>query len=347
MENITNKLNAAIDYIEKHLTEEIDQRELARAACCSYFDVGRMFSLIAGISLADYIRRRRLTMAGLELKYENAKVIDVALKYGYDSPVSFTRAFQTFHGINPSALSREAEIPKVFPRLIYQIQAKEVLDMIRTDTITVNGKKYAASYFGEEEMTSWTTDYLKREFWRLEDVGEDFKDKPEHNDVLPYNNYPPLNIELGQVFVVDSHRKDGTVERFYYIADGTVWENLPCTRRILPDYLHPLRTDKLIVAGKELNASYFGEIDMSEWSEYATKREYWRLENAGELFKNCDTCYEVLPYNNYPPIKFEEGQIFAVDYHTKAGPVERVFYIADGTVWDGMTCTRKLVPQFD
>ena len=102
MENITEKLNLVIDYIECHLMEDIDSKRIEQIACCSYYDIGRIFSLIADINISDYIRKRRLTLAGAELKSGNAKVIDIALKYGYKSPVSFARAFQCFHGFNPS-----------------------------------------------------------------------------------------------------------------------------------------------------------------------------------------------------------------------------------------------------
>jgi len=110
MENITQRMNLVIDYIETHLTSEIDPKEIERLACCSYFDVGRIFSLIAGINISDYIRKRKLTLAGTELKRDHAKVIDIAQKYGYDSPVSFARAFQAFHGFNPSIANKEEAI---------------------------------------------------------------------------------------------------------------------------------------------------------------------------------------------------------------------------------------------
>ena len=136
MENIAEKLNLVIDYLESHLTEEINQAKIAQIACCSYYDVGRIFSLIADISISDYIRRRRLTLAGSELKYSGAKVIDVALKYGYDSPVSFARAFQSFHGFNPSLATKDDAALNVFPRLIYQICVKEVHEAMKKDVIT-------------------------------------------------------------------------------------------------------------------------------------------------------------------------------------------------------------------
>ncbi len=343
MENIAEKLNLVIEYIESHLTNEIDQDKIAKIACCSYYDVGRIFSLIAGINISDYIRKRRLTMAGVELKYNGARVIDVALKYGYDSPISFARAFQAFHGFNPSLASKSDTILNMFPRLIYQICVKEVLEVMKKEIITINGKEYEASYFGESDMSSWSDEFSKRKYWRLENAYDDFKDKPKLEHVLPYNNYPPVNIEIGQIFVIDYYKSNGIVERRYYISDGTVWKDMPCTCEFVPEYLQPIRIDKITICGKEYEASYFGEQDMSYWSDYATKREFWRLENIDDQFENCEKLKEVLPYNNYPPIKIEEGQFFVIDYHTKNGTTERRYYIADGTVWQDMPSTRQVI----
>lgn len=233
MESIAEKLNSVIDYIEKHLNEEIDHAKIAQIACCSYYDIGRIFSLLAGINISDYVRKRKLTLAGIELKYDGAKVIDVALKYGYDSPVSFARAFQSFHGFNPSLASRSDAILNVFPRLIYQICVKEVLEEMKKERITVNGKEYEASYFGESDMSSWSDEFCKRRYWRLENAYDDFKDNPMRRSVLPYNNYPPINIEIGQVFVIDYHTRKGTIDRRYYIADGTVWQDMQSTRQFI------------------------------------------------------------------------------------------------------------------
>jgi len=97
--NTVEKLNAVIDYIEKHITEELDLNQLAGIAYSSLYDFQRMFMFIAEISVAEYIRKRRLTLAGLDLQQHNATVTDAALAYGYESPVSFARAFQAYHGV--------------------------------------------------------------------------------------------------------------------------------------------------------------------------------------------------------------------------------------------------------
>ena len=95
-------MNDALNYIEENLTNDIDFNEVARLAFCSEYHFQRMFSFLAGITLSEYIRRRRLTLAAFELNNSNIRVIDVAIKYGYNSPDSFTRAFQNLHGITPS-----------------------------------------------------------------------------------------------------------------------------------------------------------------------------------------------------------------------------------------------------
>ena len=88
-----NGMQRALAYIEEHLTEEIDYEEVAKQSFSSSFYFQRVFSILCGYTLGEYIRNRRLTLAGAELQSENAKVIDVALKYGYESPDSFAKAF--------------------------------------------------------------------------------------------------------------------------------------------------------------------------------------------------------------------------------------------------------------
>lgn len=86
-------LQRAIDYIENHLTDEIDYERIAQQAAYSTFYFQRIFSALCDISVGDYIRRRRLTLAGRNLNISKEKVIDVVLKYGYENPEAFTRAF--------------------------------------------------------------------------------------------------------------------------------------------------------------------------------------------------------------------------------------------------------------
>lgn len=106
----------ALDYTEANLTEEIDYETVARQACSSPFHFQRMFGLLCGFSLGDYIRMRRLTLAAEDLMSGGDKVIDIALKYGYDTPESFSRAFLRFHGISPTSARRGGTV-KSFSRL--------------------------------------------------------------------------------------------------------------------------------------------------------------------------------------------------------------------------------------
>lgn len=95
-------ISNAINYIEAHLTEELDYEQIAKESFSSSFHFQRVFSILCGYTLGEYIRYRRLTLAGAELASTRCKVIDVAYKYGYDTPESFSRAFQKFHGVSPS-----------------------------------------------------------------------------------------------------------------------------------------------------------------------------------------------------------------------------------------------------
>ena len=114
-------LQKAIDYIEKHLTEEIDYKKVAAESFSSSYHFQRVFSILCGYTLGEYIRLRRLSLAGAELASGKEKVIDVALKYGYDSPDSFAKAFQKFHGIPPSQARADGKILKSFSRLSIKI----------------------------------------------------------------------------------------------------------------------------------------------------------------------------------------------------------------------------------
>ena len=93
---------ASIDYIEQNLTEELDIEKIAEKAALSSFYYQRIFGALCGMTVGEYIRARRMTLAAQELSGSDHRVIDVAIKYGYDSPDSFAKAFQRFHGITPT-----------------------------------------------------------------------------------------------------------------------------------------------------------------------------------------------------------------------------------------------------
>ncbi len=123
------RLNEAIGYIEEHLTQGIDYEQLGRIACCSSYHFQRMFTYMAGVPLSEYIRRRKMSLAAVDLQGKDMKIIDVAGKYGYSSPTAFNRAFQSVHGIAPSAVRNEGVPVKSFPAITFKITVKGVEEM--------------------------------------------------------------------------------------------------------------------------------------------------------------------------------------------------------------------------
>lgn len=123
------RLNEAVSYIEEHLTEEMDYGQLGKIAGCSAYHFQRMFGYMANIPLSEYIRRRRMSLAAIDLQDKQQTVLSVALKYGYQSPTAFNRAFQSVHGIAPSLVRGEGISVKSFPPLLFQITIKGVEEM--------------------------------------------------------------------------------------------------------------------------------------------------------------------------------------------------------------------------
>ncbi len=139
------RLNESIRYIEENLAGDIGYDQAAKIACCSTFHYQRMFSYIAGIPLSEYIRRRRMTVAAFDLQSGGIRVIDAALKYGYESPTAFNRAFQSVHGVSPSMAREEGVQLKAFPRISFTISIKGDAEMNyrieKRDAFTIVGVK--------------------------------------------------------------------------------------------------------------------------------------------------------------------------------------------------------------
>lgn len=123
------KMNAAMDYIEDNLNGNIDIWKAARLAHCSEYHFRRMFSFVAGVPVSEYIRRRRMTLAALELQQTKSTVEDVAKEYGYSSPDGFTRAFQSMHGISPSQVHENRYSVKAWPRMTFYLTIKGGTEM--------------------------------------------------------------------------------------------------------------------------------------------------------------------------------------------------------------------------
>ena len=123
------RFNNVINYIEENITQQIDYGEIAKIACCSSYHFQRMFTYMAGIPLSEYIRKRKMSLAAVDLQSGNEKVIDIAGKYGYNSPTAFNRAFQSIHRISPSAVKSGNVYVKSFPPLSFKIVVKGVEEL--------------------------------------------------------------------------------------------------------------------------------------------------------------------------------------------------------------------------
>ena len=189
-------LQRSIDYMEEHILEPITYEDVAKHVYMSSYHFHRTFSLVTGITANEYIRNRRLSMAGQELSVSDAKVIDIALKYGYDSPESFTKAFTRFHVITPNVARRAGMKLKSFNRLLikikleggtimdYRIEKREGFKLLTKVT------KFRNEIISEEGNTEIP------DFWKeCGDNGtfEDLKQNASNNDI--YGACAPISKE--------------------------------------------------------------------------------------------------------------------------------------------------------
>lgn len=159
-------IQAAIDYIEGHLTEELDVHHIAARAYVSAYHFQRLFSAMCGLTLGEYIRRRRLTLAAQELS-RGGKVIDAAMKYGYDSPDSFARAFKRFHGVLPSQAAQPGVTLHSFAPVKINLNQEggTMLEyrIVEKAAFTVVGyKKQFNSETSYQEIPKWWDEVLAR-----------------------------------------------------------------------------------------------------------------------------------------------------------------------------------------
>ena len=127
--NHLDDMQRAVDFIEENLLADISYQDAAQYLFLSGYHFHRLFSLAAGIPASDYIRRRRLSLAGQELVSSDTKIIDLALRYGYETPESFSKAFASFHGCSPTAARRGEGTLRLFNRLRINEQAEGGLSM--------------------------------------------------------------------------------------------------------------------------------------------------------------------------------------------------------------------------
>ena len=149
----TDGICRAIDYIESNITEDLSITDIAGQAFMSAYYFQKGFSMLCGFTVGEYIRQRKLSLAGSELVSTGGKIIDVALKYGYDSPDSFAKAFSRFHGITPTAAIRNGALIKTFARfkIIISLEGGYIMDykIVEKESFTIVGMsknfQYASS----------------------------------------------------------------------------------------------------------------------------------------------------------------------------------------------------------
>lgn len=118
------RMNQAMEFIEQHLTEDLDYEKIADISGCPSYYFQKVFLYMTDMTLSEYIRRRRLSLAAVELQKNNGTVLDVSVKYGYESPTAFNRAFKKFHGVAPSALKTQNAPFKSYPPLRFTVSVQ-------------------------------------------------------------------------------------------------------------------------------------------------------------------------------------------------------------------------------
>ncbi|WP_297988337.1 AraC family transcriptional regulator [Oscillibacter sp.] len=198
------RLNDAMSYVEENLTGEISLEGAARRAACSAYHFQRMFPYMTGISFSEYVRRRRMTAAAMDLA-EGAKVIDTATRYGYDSPTAFNRAFQSVHRLPPSAAQARGAALRAFPPITF--------------TLSIKGEN-AMEYRIEEQASFRVVGFAMRETMTLEDC---FKKVPgfwgQTAGELP--RLAALMDGSGPMGILGVSACDGGAFSGYYIAAAT------------------------------------------------------------------------------------------------------------------------------
>lgn len=186
---IIKYLNNAIEYIEDNLDSTIEIDEIAKAAFTSRYHFQRMFHAITGFTLAEYIRNRRLTLAGEELSSKDAKITEIAIKYGYESPDAFAKAFQRLQGVTPSKIKKGNVRLKAFPKLSFQISVKGGCEM---DYRIVEKDEFKV--FGVDFLTTIVDNALYKE---IPEFCDKIWDDETHRKINEFLGYSKMHMLQG------------------------------------------------------------------------------------------------------------------------------------------------------
>jgi AraC family transcriptional regulator len=274
----TTRMNRALDYIEENIAADIDLKQAARLALCSLNNFSNIFLSTTGIQLSEYIRRRRLSLAALELQNSDAKIIDISLKYGYSSPTAFNRAFQNQHKVSPQ-YARSRKIPLVtYPRISLQINVKGDTEMkIRIE------KKSAFTVAGIKKTFRNDTENMLPGFW--EETPKETYDKLRSLANADPKWFVGVCADFG-----DSHEFD------YYIAVATT-NTVP---EGLVKYVVPAATWAILEKDGD-----FLELHSRFWKEWLPSSGYRRADETipdVEVYPDADMPKENFNYEMWFPI---------------------------------------------
>ncbi|WP_346934115.1 AraC family transcriptional regulator [Clostridium sp.] len=199
-----NRMTQVIDYIEEHITDDLDYSDVAQIVCCSAYQFGRIFSYVVGTSLSEYIRNRRLSLAAVDLQSKKFKVIDVAIKYGYNSPESFARAFREMHGVSPKEAFTFGVKLRLYPRITFHISIKgdvemeyriEEKEIIKGVGIVKNFGKWTSN----NEAKNWKNRMGERwDFW------DEFLYGGMNNQIAEYQLYRAPFYQMGVIHTLNN-----------------------------------------------------------------------------------------------------------------------------------------------
>lgn len=198
------RITEVIDYIEDHITENFDYSEIGKIVTCNVYQFSRIFAYIVGVPLSEYIRNRRLSFAAIELQTGKFKVINIAMKYGYNSPESFSRAFRELHGITPREACKPGMKLRMYPRLTFHISIKGDVDMEyrieeKGKIIGVGSVRNFGKWTANSVAENWKENMSERwEFWN------EFLDSGLDSKIAGYNLYRKPFYQMGVVHTLDN-----------------------------------------------------------------------------------------------------------------------------------------------
>ena len=265
------RLTRALDYIENHLADDINLDIAAKLAFSNRNDLSNMFSVITGMPLSEYIRRRRLSLAALELLNSDEKIIDIALKFGYNSPTAFSRAFQNQHKASPQYVRSRGIFVTTYPRISFQINIKGESSMNcrieRKPAFKIVGVKqtYRNDAIENKIPDFWT--YLPKATYDL--------------IISQANNEPTGMLGLCANF-------DGKHEFDYYIAVSST--------KPTPEGLEEIEIPEITWATFEGESDFMGLINRV-WQEWFPSSGYRRADN---VIPDIEVYYDYdFPKDNY------------------------------------------------